>query len=456
MATSANGKPETQRAAAGGSRGSRCIALIGPYLSGKTTLLEAILERTGAVARAGTIAGKSTVGDGSAEARDHGMSVQLNVAEASFLGDTFTFVDCPGSIEFQSEGAIALTACDAAIVVCEPDPKRVPALQVILKSLEDRGIPHFLFLNKIDTFTTHVRDIIPVLQPASTRPLVLRQIPIWENGIATGFVDLASERAYVYREHAPSEIVELPASIVDREKEARFHMLEQLADYDDGLMEQLLSDLPPPKDKIFDDLAAELRAGQICPVLLGSAANANGIMRLMKALRHEVPFVETTAQRLKIENAKSAAFILKTMHTAHGGKLSVARVLTGAIADGATITAPNGKENRIAGEGRRPRCARPPRRRPHGRHRHGGARQRGAGQAAREAAAGVRPGAYSAGSQGRGEAVGGAGQARRGRPFAHHRAQPGYASGAAARPGRDAPARGTRAADAQVPAGGGE
>ena len=93
----------------------------------------------------------------------------------------------------------------------------------------------------------------------------------------------------------------------ERETEARFHMLEQLADYDDELMEQLLSDMQPPRDKVFDDLARELREGLICPVLLGSAENGNGILRLMKALRHEAPFVEDTIKRLKLENAKSAA-----------------------------------------------------------------------------------------------------------------------------------------------------
>ncbi len=330
-------------------RSSRCIALVGPYLSGKTTLLEAILARTGGITRQGTITDKSTVGDASPEAREHGMSVSLNVADVSFLGDNFTFVDCPGSVEFQHEGAVALTACDAAVVVCEPDDKRVAALQVILKSLEDRGIPHFLFLNKIDECETHIRDVIPVLQPASVKPLVLRQIPIWENGIATGFVDLASERAYVYREHSPSEIVELPSSVADREKEARFHMLEQLADYDDELMEQLLSDMAPPKDRIFDDLAKELRDGLICPVLIGSAKNGNGILRLLKALRHEVPFVDTTARRLKLENTKSAAVVMKSMYTSHGGKLSIARVLTGEFPDSTTVHGANGSEERIAG-----------------------------------------------------------------------------------------------------------
>ncbi len=343
------GQSDSPRSGANGGVRPRCIALVGPYLSGKTTLLEAILARTGAITRAGSIPDKSTVGDASPEARDHGMSVSLNMADAHFLGDSFTFVDCPGSIEFQHEGALALTACDAAVVVCEPDAKRVPALQIILKQLEDRGIPHFLFLNKIDASEIPVRELIPILQPASSKPLVLRQIPIWENGVATGFVDLASERAYVYRAHAPSEIVELPPALSERKDEARFHMLEQLADYDDELMEQLLSDIPAPRDKVFGDLTEDLRKGLICPVLLGSALNENGILRLLKALRHEVPTVQDTARRLKLENAKSAAYVFKTLHTAHGGKLSIARVLTGEFGDGTTVAGAAGSEERAAG-----------------------------------------------------------------------------------------------------------
>jgi elongation factor G len=330
----------------GGSaaRSSRCIALVGPYLSGKTTLLEAMLTRTGVVTRQGKVADMNTIGDGAAEARDHGMSVEVNIADVPFLGDTFTFIDCPGSIEFQYEGALALTGCDAAVVVCEPDPKRVPALQLILKQLEDRGIPRFLFLNKIDSFEAQVRDILPVLQPASSKPLVLRQIPIWENGIASGFVDLALERAFVYRPQANAEVIEIPAGVKERESEARFKMLEQLADYDDELMEQLLSDVQPTREKVFADLVKEVQEGLIVPVLLGSAENGNGILRLLKALRHEAPFVERTARRLKLENAKSAGQVLKTMYTAHGGKISLVRVLAGDFGEGTIVQGARAEE----------------------------------------------------------------------------------------------------------------
>jgi elongation factor G len=329
-------------------RSSRCIALVGPYLSGKTTLLEAILARTGAVTRQGKVTDKNTIGDGSAEARDHGMSVELNIADTTFLDDTFTFIDCPGSIEFQHEGALALTACDAAVVVCEPDPKRVPALQLILKQLEDRGIPRFLFLNKIDSFDAQVRDILPTLQPASSKPLVLRQIPIWEKGVATGFVDLALERAFVYRKQANAEVIDMPSTVKERETEARFKMLEQLADYDDELMEQLLGDVQPSRDKVFADLIKEVQDGLIVPVLLGSAENGNGILRLLKALRHEAPFVDKTARRLKLENAKSAAHVLKTMYTPHGGKMSVVRVLAGEFGEGTVVQGARSEERAAA------------------------------------------------------------------------------------------------------------
>jgi len=336
----------------GGRRaaGSRCIALVGPYLSGKTSLLEAILFRTGAIQRQGKISDKSTVGDAAPEARSHGMSVELNVATASFLGDSYTFIDCPGSIEFAQESRAALAGCDAAVVVCEADDKKAPALQLILKQLDELSVPRLLFINKIDKTESSPRDVLTWLQPASSKPLILRQLPIWQNGIVTGYVDLALERAFIYREHAESQVVDMPAELADAEKSERFAMLEKLADHDDQLMEQLLSDLEPPRDQVFSDLSRELAEGLITPVLFGSAEHGNGVGRLLKALRHEVPGVSQTARRLGLAaGAGAVAQVLKTFHTAHGGKLSLARLLCGEIADGAVFYGGKGQDARAAG-----------------------------------------------------------------------------------------------------------
>ena len=329
--------------------GPRLIALVGPFQSGKTTLLESLLVRTGAISRQGSVRDGSSVGDSSAEARAHAMSVEANVATTEYLGDRYTFIDCPGSIEFSNEMRDVLPLCDAAVVVCEADPRKIPALQLILRELEELGVPRLLFLNKIDIATQRVHEMLGILQPASRAPLLLRQIPIWQNGIATGFIDLALERAFVYREHTPSAVIDVPAGDLPREKDARYSMLEKLADYDDALMEELLSDIEPPRDQVFDDLARELRGGHVVPLLIGAAERGNGVTRLLKALRHESPNIAQTLARLGVtETGPAVGQVMRTMHTAHGGKLSLVRVLRGAFSDGATILGASGGEDRIA------------------------------------------------------------------------------------------------------------
>src|ERR1700759_1356252 len=198
--------------------GPRCIALVGPFQSGKTTLLEAILARTGAIPRQGTVEAGTTVGDASKEARHHKMSVEVAIATTSFMGDSYTFIDCPGSVEFVHEMRAVLPAVDAAVVVCEADDRKVSQLQLILRELEDLKIPRFLFLHKIDKAAQRVRETLQLLQPASRVPLLLRQIPIWKNDLITGFVDLALERAFVYKEHVPSEVVPLEGDDLSRGK----------------------------------------------------------------------------------------------------------------------------------------------------------------------------------------------------------------------------------------------
>ena len=94
MAAASNGNVGTR------AQGPRCIALVGPFQSGKTTLLEAILARTGAIQRQGTVEAGTSVGDASKEARHHKMSVELTVATTTFMDDSYTFIDCPGSVEF--------------------------------------------------------------------------------------------------------------------------------------------------------------------------------------------------------------------------------------------------------------------------------------------------------------------------------------------------------------------
>ncbi|OYD84433.1 elongation factor G [Azospirillum brasilense] len=318
---------------------ARCAALVGPYLSGKTSLLESLLSAAGATTRKGSVRDGNAVGDSSPEAKARQMSVEVNVASFEFLGERWSVLDCPGSVELACETQSALMVADVAVIVAEAAPEKAVLLAPLFKFLDDNRIPHLLFINKVDSLgDLRVRDVVQAYQAVSARKLVLREVPIREGGKITGFVDLVSERAWHFNPHKPSNLVQIPDSLKDREHEARQEMLEAVADYDDALLEKLLEDVAPDTQEVYDRLASELADDLIVPVFFGSAENDNGIRRLLKALRHEGPDVATSAERAGIPaEATVAAQVFKTLNGSHAGKISLARVWRGTVNDGMTL-----------------------------------------------------------------------------------------------------------------------
>ena len=321
---------------------TRNVAIVGPYLSGKTTLLESLLFVTGAISRKGNVKDSNTVGDSTAEARDRSMSVEVTAASTEYQGIRFTFIDCPGSIEFAQETYNALIGVDAAVVVCEPVSDRVLTLAPLFKFLDDWEIPHLVFINKMDRLTCDgdacgnpYREILDALKSVSTRPLVPHQYPIGKGELLAGFIDLVSEQAYHYHPGAPADPVALPESLREQEKATRAEMLEALANFDDHLLEELLEEIEPPQDEIIQDLKMELGADLIVPVFMGVAEQDYGVRPLLEALLREAPTPETTAERRGMNNAETpVAQVLKTYYTPQGGKLSLVRVWQSQLTDG--------------------------------------------------------------------------------------------------------------------------
>ena len=198
------------------------------------------------------------------------MTTEINVAHTTYLGDAWTFLDCPGSVELAYETQCALLAVDVAVVVCEPEADRALTLSPLFKFLDAHQIPHVIFINKLDTSTTRVRDVMAALQSVSERPLVLRQVTLRDKeGAITGYVDLVSERAYHYKPGQASDLIKLPDDFWAQERATRTSLVEKLADYDDKLLEQLLEDVEPSKEVIYQHLAKDLQRDLIVPVMLG-------------------------------------------------------------------------------------------------------------------------------------------------------------------------------------------
>lgn len=319
---------------------TRNVALVGPYSSGKTSLLESLLFVTGAITRKGKISDRNTVADSSTQARDRQMSVEVSVAHSQYQDLNFTFLDCPGSIEFASETYNALVGAGAAIIVCEPVVDRVLTLAPLLKFLDDWEIPHLIFINKMDRCNSHFNEVLQALKSVSSRPLVPQQYPIRQNNEIIGFIDLINEQAYHYHANSPADPVALPDHLKEEEQIARQEMLETIAEFDDHLLEELLEDINPSREEILQDLKQELGADQIVPVFFGMAERDYGVRHLLTALVEEAPAPTITANRRGLDpsaDGDAVVQILKTYFTPQGGRLSLGRIWQGTLNDGMAL-----------------------------------------------------------------------------------------------------------------------
>ncbi len=307
-------------------RSPRSVALVGPYSGGKSTLFEALLDAAGAPVKR------------PADPRNRPMTTEIRVGHCDYMGDAWSILDCPGSIEFAYQAWSALAVVDIAVVVCEPAPVKAAMVAPLLKTLRDEGVPHIVFLNKIDTLDGSVADTLASLQAFTSRPLVLRHVPISDGQAVSGYVDLMSERAYRYRKGQASELMRIPATMLAEEQAALGRLVETLADRDDALLEKVLDDVKPTPEELYRDMRKDLCEGAVSEVLLGAAEHASGVRRLWKALRHDTPGPIETANRRTIDTTGAPlAQVFKTAYAGHTGKLSYARIWRGSIPDGAHL-----------------------------------------------------------------------------------------------------------------------
>jgi elongation factor G len=290
------------------------------------------------ITKRGRIIDRSTVSDTAPEARTRQMSTELTPVRFSYLNDSWVLIDCPGAVDLVQEAHQGMLMADAVIIVAEADPNKMLSLGSTLRFLDDHKIPHILFINKMDAAQGSVRDILVAAQAQSARPLVLRHIPlVAKDNTITGYIDLVAERAYHYKLDQPSERIDLTQANGVGTEDARRTLLEKLSDFDDALMEKLLEDIIPDRAEVYKQLSKDLAEDLIVPVMIGAAEHQHGVTRLLKALRHEVPWPTETALHRAIPPGEHVTQIYKTIHAPHIGKMSLLRVWRGTLKDGDTM-----------------------------------------------------------------------------------------------------------------------
>lgn len=293
----------------------RVFTVLGPSQSGKTTLIEGLIGLEDQRAQTLDIPGVA------------------KVSQFAFMGDDWTAIDIAGGAENLSAAGPALAASDAAVLCVGADTEAAVLAAPYFRLIEEAGVPCFLFVNRVDAASGRMSEIISALQVYCRHGIALRQVPIREDGQIVGAVDLISERAWAYQEGKPSALVEIPESVASREQEAREHLLEALADFDDALMEQLIEDQKPLTEDVYQTATDVLQHHELVPALMGSAEHRNGMLRLMKSLRHEAPGHEAARDRLSIAGASLAAGVLAD-HVKHLGKTVLVRAFGGKVGNG--------------------------------------------------------------------------------------------------------------------------
>jgi len=318
---------------------SRCITIVGPSQSGKTSLMESILHVCKEINNKGQVKANSTLSDHLTEEHELKMSISMGISKAQFMNEEYTFIDCPGSSEFINEFLQAARISDLSIIVIEPIKEKILSLVPYFYYLNKMNIPHILFINKVDNFNFDIKELLGAIQEYSPSPLVIRQIPIREGDKIIGAADVIHERAYVYEKDKPSQIVKVPEQLSSTRVEIREKLLETLADFDDALMEKIIEDVPTSTEEVYENLKKDIASNKIVEVLTGSAENETGIRRLLKSIRHDCPSHEETIKRngFKITNNVSCIQVFKTNFIPHRGKQSFVRVWAGELNEGDSL-----------------------------------------------------------------------------------------------------------------------
>jgi len=300
----------------------RCFTVLGPSQTGKSTLVERLGALEGAPKKSISPYG-------------------LGLTEFEFGNEAWCALDTPGASENLVHVQEALLASDACILCVSPAPEEAVLAAPYLREIEASGTPCILFVNRMDEPRGRLRDVIAALQDYAGHTLLLRQVPIREGDRIVGSCDLISERAWRYREGQPSALIEIPETVVDREREARAELLEHLSEYDDWLLEELVEDREPASDAIYSIASRVLRENRVVPVLVGSAGHGNGMMRLMKALRHEAPPVAMLRERLaasgEVEEDMLLGVSFHAYHRPSVGKTVLVRALVDDLRQGAVL-----------------------------------------------------------------------------------------------------------------------
>jgi elongation factor G len=330
----------------------RNVALVGHTGSGKTQLASAILAVSGMVNRFGKVDEGTTVTDFDDEeiARKHTLSASLAYAE--WNKHKINLIDTPGMGNFLSDARAALQVADAALLVVDAVSGVMVQTEKVWAAAEELALPRLVVLNRLDRERASLERSLKSLREACSRAVIPIQLPIGEERGFRGVVDLVTRKAYVFQTDESGKFKEepVPADMSAAVEAAREALIEMVAEADEALMEKFFDAGTLTQEELVGGLHKAVAAAKVFPIVCTSASTNVGIQPLLDAI---VTYVPSPAERpLKGRHPKTgaeatvtvvgagptAAYVWKTVADPFAGRITLFRVMTGALKSDTTVT----------------------------------------------------------------------------------------------------------------------
>jgi elongation factor G len=329
----------------------RNIALVGHSGAGKTQLLSALLFDAGAVNRFGRVDDGTTVTDYDDEeiARKHTLACSLAYLE--WNKHKLNLIDTPGMANFLSEARAAIRVADAALVVVDAVHGAEVSTEKVWTAAEEQQLPRIILLNRLDRDRASLERSLESLRAVFGRSVVPLQLPIGEDRGFRGVVDLVSLKAWTFADDESGKPLqaEIPGVLQEPARAAREALIEMVAEADDALMEKFFDAGTLTQEELVLGLKRAVLAARIFPVLCASATANAGMQPLLDALVAYVPSpAERPVRALDVRSAAeiavapgapgpTSAFIWKTVADPFAGRITMFRVVTGALKADSTV-----------------------------------------------------------------------------------------------------------------------
>ena len=327
----------------------RNVALVGHGGAGKTTLTESLLFCSGAINRQGRVEDGNTTTDFDPEEIKRGISLSVGLAPIEHKGHKINLLDCPGYADFISEVEAALRVADLAVFVVSAVEGVEVQTEAAWKIASSLNIPRMVFINKLDRERASFDRTLDQLQEVFGAGIAPLELPIGEEDRFRGVADLLTDTAITYDGAGKPTVGEIPDDMEAREHEVHESLVEGIVVGDDDLMERYLEgDIPSPKE-LEDTLAKGVAAGQVFPVVCGSASKVVAIDRLADFICEIGPspvdrppvVVEAGDSVTEVRcdpTGQPLAVVWKTLADPYVGRVSLFKVLSGTVKPDTVLT----------------------------------------------------------------------------------------------------------------------